>query len=646
LASLAAQTPVPRPSGAAGLQYPNQAPAEAGTGTISGVISDVGTGQPLSGAIVYLGPPSHGPQGAAVRQVTDSRGRFVFTRLPAFGGYFVQATMFGYFTGRYGRGSSGSLGSRIAIAEGEWFEEANLALTRPAAIGGRVVDERGDPVVDVFVRVLPRELVAGRPQLIAGPTATTDDRGMYRIAGLPPGQYVVQVPIVQSTVPASVFDGDVSDNRVPIPPADPTIDPLAGRGGGHRVVLGRYATPLPPADGRSMAYPLTFFPATASALDAAVIELASGTDRADIDIQLTPVPTYYVSGRVDAPPEALPNLSLRLMPPGAEHLGHGSEAATTVPDADGAFTFLNVPAGSYTLIAQHSIMQYEASYEIGQTRSLPSIPGVRGASQGSGTIMSGPEGLRFATRRVQNDQQWRGQAGVSVNGQDVAGLVVPLQRGAAISGRYVWDDPAAAAGRAYPRIARAEPANGDPSLGMPQSDFTPIANASTTDTFHLEGLLAGRYQVQFIGGGARIKSVVWNGQDYTYRPFDAAGTTEFRDVVVTLTTESIRLTGTVRDARGLVVEEAGVIVFPAEPEQWQDFGFLPARVKAIQTTNDGRYLFQSLPAGDYLAVAVEADLVNAWKDPAFLRRAARVAPRFSLDWGDTTTQDLRLEEIR
>jgi hypothetical protein len=68
-------------------------------------------------------------------------------------------------------------------------------------------------------------------------------------------------------------------------------------------------------------------------------------------------------------------------------------------------------------------------------------------------------------------------------------------------------------------------------------------------------------------------------------------------------------------------------------------------VKSIQTTNEGGFLFQSLPAGRYLAVAVGADLINAWQDPDFLRRAAAVATRFDLAWGETRTQDLRLVTV-
>ena len=623
---------------------PNQPPAEAGTGTISGVITDAGTGDPVGGAIVYLGPPQHGPPGAPIRQLTDARGRFAFSRLPAFDGYFLQVAAGGYFRGYYGRASSGALGSRIAIREGEWFGEANVALERPATLSGRVVDERGDPLVGVYVRVLPRMFIAGRSQFVAGPLTTTDDRGVYRISGLTPGDYVVQVPVVQGTVPESVFDPPADDEDAR-PFRDPSFDPSPTQAGRHRLVLRRYPTPLPPADGRLMAYPLTFFPSTSSPLDAAVLQLGSGEARAGIDIQLRPVTTYRLGGRLDGPPEAIAGVVLRALPPGAEYLGHGTEMATTISESDGSFTFFNLPAGSYTLRAHNSVSQYEARLGLGVSRAMPEPAGSNFSGMSSLGVLSGPQGLRLTTRRAAGPEAWQGSTTVRVESADVTDVVIPMADGASISGRFVWDDPALAQEHGYPRSIRLEPADGDPTLGSPSSRMFG-SQQRTTDRFQVDGLLAGRYVLgASVLGGGRIKSMRWNGQDYTNRPFDASSGADITDVLITLTAERCWFTGTVRDTQGRVVDEAGVIVFPVERDQWTGFGFTPDRIKAIQTTNAGGFTFQSLPAGRYLAVAVDADLVNAWQDSDFLRRAAEVATPFELEWGQTRTLDLRLVTV-
>jgi protocatechuate 3,4-dioxygenase beta subunit len=98
---------------------------------------------------------------------------------------------------------------RIGLREKQWFNEADIKLWKPGAISGRVLDEFGEPMVATYVRAIARQMVAGRAQFIAGPVALTDDRGEYRIPNLPPGQYLVQVPSVQTTVatdmPTSTF---------------------------------------------------------------------------------------------------------------------------------------------------------------------------------------------------------------------------------------------------------------------------------------------------------------------------------------------------------------------------------------------------------------------------------------------------------
>jgi hypothetical protein len=73
---------------------------DTGTGVISGVVTDGLTGRPLAGAVVYVGITGRGAVGRVSRQLTDRKGRFVFTDLPAHDQYFLNASGFGYVNGR------------------------------------------------------------------------------------------------------------------------------------------------------------------------------------------------------------------------------------------------------------------------------------------------------------------------------------------------------------------------------------------------------------------------------------------------------------------------------------------------------------------------------------------------------------------
>ena len=130
----------------------------------------------------------------------------------------------------------------------------------------------------VFVRVLQRVRMFGRDEIIAGTAALTDDRGEYRISGLTPGRYLVQVPSVQAAVPsATKFPAPSALSLAsPLPDGVMDIDDTA------RLVIGRYPLPPPPAAGRALAYPVMFHPSATSVTDAGTIELKFGEERPSV----------------------------------------------------------------------------------------------------------------------------------------------------------------------------------------------------------------------------------------------------------------------------------------------------------------------------------------------------------------------------
>jgi hypothetical protein len=633
---------------------PNEAPLVAGTSAISGVVIDGATKAPIAGAIVYLGPPQHGPPDTPVRTLTDARGRYVFRNLPAFGGYFLQATKSGYFTAYYGRSGSVSFSARIALADGQWFGDGNLTMWRPGAISGRVIDHTGEPVVGVYVRVLARVLIAGRPQLAAGAVTTTDDRGAYRIGGLQPATYVVQVPSVQSSVPGSLqlagATTAVAEGGRPVGRRD-AVQETAGT----RVYLGRYTTPLAPIDGRTAVYPPTFHPDATAIAGARTIDLGRSEERSGVDVLLRAVPSHTVSGVLEGPGDALVNLLIRLMPSGVEDLGTGSEAATALVGPDGRFTFLNVPAGTYTLITGRSTTEYGFRDVANQSKELPRPPMPAAARPSmSGMVgIGGQSGAALQSWRYADEPETHTARQQVIVAADRLDLVVTLKRMASLTGRIVWPDdekrPDPPAGTpdfsSRPR-ATLYPAGGEAWLGLPRS-ATP-RGGELADRFVIHGVLPGEYllSVSDPAVSGRIRSITWNGHDYTNRPFDASSGADIVDVVVTMTTRAAQLSGTVVTDRNLPLGDAAVILFPTERDQWRNFGLQPDRLRTVVTTNTGAYRFQSLPAGEYFVIAVQGDQAGGWMDPAFLEKQSRIATRFSIAWGEVKAQDLRLSVVK
>ena len=619
--------------------------SSSGAGAISGVVVDAVSGRPVPGAIVSLGQLDNKQQLPQPRTVTDARGRFVFSHLPASPSYYLGARRFGYTYTRYGWASpNGSLAIRdiaqIPIADGQWVSDIKIPLWRLGAIAGRVTDERNEPVVGVAVRAFSTRTIAGQAQLVAGPITTTDDRGVYRLSDLEPGRYVVSVLSVQSTVPTTTPEapqqyaiGELLTGGIGAGKGSTVSTPGIDIDGRHRLVMSNFATPPPPNVGESRAYPAVYFPSGRTAAEAEPIEIGYGDSRNAVDMQLRPVPVARVSGRVDSPTGTLPPFLLRLMPAGGERLGFGSEVATTLVDRDGAFTFLNVPEGSYTILAQASVMDFTSGSAQVRLADAPGFP-AGGISVGS---MGGVPGLSYLARNGQPSPLW-GRTSVSVGAGGRDDVIVPLHRTVTIAGRVVLAEGTASPNRSL--LLRAHPANGDPSLGQPSGA---TKSGDTSLAFSIQGLLGGTYLLNSAITTFSIVSIVSRGRDLTDTGFDASQGMDFDDVVVTLTDKQAEIAGSVRDNTGSVT--AAVIAFPVEPARWQNYGWDPPRFQATRSASNGSFRLQQLPKGDYYLVAVDVSKFEAWTDPRFLAAAARVATRVSLEWGDKASQDLKLVEV-
>jgi hypothetical protein len=414
----------------------------------------------------------------------------------------------------------------------------------------------------------------------------------------------------------------------------------------QRLVIGKYPLPPPPRDGRRMAYPPIFHPSTTNVVQASTIELVYGDDRTNVDLTLTPVSVARVSGVVHGPPEALQALTLRLLPVGLEQLGLGSEAATALVAADGAFTFTNVPAGAYLIDAPVSITELTGNSfdprQPGRTR-FPVPPPVRGSGMSSDDIDLVP-GLSIATSTFRSGAAaYSGRTTVTVSGADVADVAVRLQPHAAMSGRVVVErDPA------QPNVTppgrfpiRLDPANGDASQGWPR---TGVSDAPP-DQFVMDNIAPGRYWLRVRGYPAwLVKSVTWNGRDYATRPFDFSSSASITDVIVTVTNAVPTLSGAVRASSPEVADAALVVIFPVDPAAWPDTGFWPAHLKAATVSSTRTFEIATLPAGDYLVAAISRSRAEDWRDPTFLQKLAPAASRVSLAWGERRSVDLTVVE--
>jgi hypothetical protein len=161
------------------------------SGSISGQVTK--DGKPAAGVSVVMAPPNSAVR-ADARTITDEAGRFQLTHVPA-GRYFIQALAPAFIGPKYQM--SVRDGKAINLADGETVEGVDIALARGGVITGKVIDANGQPLVLENVQVT-RLIEGGQKGQLYLPDYfmfATDDRGVYRLFGVPPGRYIVGVGV-------------------------------------------------------------------------------------------------------------------------------------------------------------------------------------------------------------------------------------------------------------------------------------------------------------------------------------------------------------------------------------------------------------------------------------------------------------------
>jgi protocatechuate 3,4-dioxygenase beta subunit len=284
--------------------------ARAQSLSITGRVVADETGEPIANARVTLAAAA---QGTPV-VLTDPDGRFAL--IAAAGRPSLVASKSGYAR------------SELTPAAGEAIA---IRLRRAAAISGRVVDEFGDPIVNA--RVAAETRVGSQTNLTAVATTDSDDRGEFRLAGLPAGTFAVTVVTMGVATPQTVDGNQI----ISLPDT-------------HK----------------------TYYPGAAALNEAQELRLQYGEDRPGIDFvvsakqsdgqpysvmrvsPLRPPPpdpaaraTSIVRGRVSSTDgHALPHAQVRLF-----LQGNPLQTRTGRADSDGRFEFLDLPAGKYRIVA-------------------------------------------------------------------------------------------------------------------------------------------------------------------------------------------------------------------------------------------------------------------------------------------------------
>lgn len=618
------------------------------TSVIVGRVIDPSTERGVGGVVVTLNggptrPPSPGPQPLVVAPqiLTDSDGRFAFRALTR-GNYTIQATKSGYSAGAFGRMRPGGPTKPLQIDDGEKLNDVTIRIFKLGSISGQVMDETGEPIVAAQVRIYRRALMSGRRVLVQANSATTDDRGMYRAAGLTAAEYVVVVPMVPLSVPVSGAPSAQTRQNLAATASQLSFAPGSSGAGGRQLAehtpfllnSASGATPLasiPDDAGRWRSYATQYYPGAPTLSGTDIINLKVGEERVGVDFAMRYVPTSTISGQLIAPDGNAGEFVLRLIPSGTGEWSGEPEAALATTDASGNFMFLAVPTGSY-VIQTTRVPQQQVEQNANALFSVQSRAGATANFAGLPLLPLHKEPLLWAS------------APVTVGDQDVGGIALTLRPGFTISGQMQFI-PTGARARPEPQRIVQIPITIESADAQPRPQNGPPSRTLPDGRFITQSQQPGRYFVR-IGGapaGWMVQSVMIGGVDASDTPVEL--TKDVSNAVITFTDQISDLRGTVTSVRP-GDDPPAIVVFPADSTGWNNFGVNPLRMRrTVAALNNGAFTFGTLPPGDYFIIAIPEEKSADWQDPAVLEILARQAARFSLAPGERRAMQLTPQDV-
>jgi protocatechuate 3,4-dioxygenase beta subunit len=237
---------------------PQSKETKSGASTVSGRVTL--KDEPMRGVTVTLRMQrqiiSPSDTATAPRGKTDANGMFRITGV-APGRYVVSAAAPAYVSSERDSPFFRTGGRQLNVGENEIIENIDIELKRGGVITGTITDSGGRPVVEEHVDLMRLD-ESGKPQyfyLNNFDISLTDDRGIYRIYGLPEGRYLVSA-------------GHSADGA---------------------------SSPRP----YQSRYPRIYHPDTTDQSQAKVIEVGEGSEATGVDIVLGDTKkTYAIYGRV------------------------------------------------------------------------------------------------------------------------------------------------------------------------------------------------------------------------------------------------------------------------------------------------------------------------------------------------------------
>jgi len=272
---------------------------------IEGTVVDETTGKALERVhVTFIGAETYGA-------MSDTAGHFSIAQMPA-GQYRLGLDRSGYAQVTDDRG--------VNLKEGQQISDLTVRMALATMVTGRVLDQYGDPVADMNVRLQPLPPAKLSPSMTQGEYSQTDDHGEFHIVTAPGKYYLSAEPRPNG------------QNGPPEVRTDATSE---------------------------LAYGLTYYSNALTKERASIVDVTAGRDVEGLEIHLAAAAVqrrFSVSGKVSGGPANASGVMTNV----EANVEGGSEQGVNTwarVDANGKFLVSGLTPGPYVIAARCEMNQ-------------------------------------------------------------------------------------------------------------------------------------------------------------------------------------------------------------------------------------------------------------------------------------------------
>ncbi len=276
--------------------------------SLEGHVVNGATGEPLRKVSVSAHKMQTADNSPGFGTVTDAAGNFAMPGLDP-GRYLLRAGRNGFVNQQYGARRPGRGGTLLTLAPGQKMTELLFKLTPHSIVTGRVVDADAEPIAGAQIRLMQQQYARGKRELQNAGFAQTNDLGEYRIYGVAPGRYFLNVAYADQSM--NIIDKS------------------------------------PPGTQQEGYLPM-YYPGVADASAAAPLDVPPGGELRGINLVLQPAKAVRVRGKVTGVPAGQYAMVMAI-PRTPASFGFVNPQMSMANQKDGSFEIKGVTAGSYYL---------------------------------------------------------------------------------------------------------------------------------------------------------------------------------------------------------------------------------------------------------------------------------------------------------